>query len=170
MIEEQRKRVHRRRQGILTDELPLNLLATRAEGRYRELSSAMGKQVLQDVEKQITLFHIDRCWADHLARVTEIRESIHLRVLANLDPLDEFHKAVGREFADLLERIDGQILITFRSAEIRKDGLDFDREGLRGPSSTWTYMISDNPFGDVLQRLFRGLKRKLGEESKLGDS
>ena len=170
LIEEQRQRVHQRRQGILTDELPLNLLATRAQRRYRELSSAMGKQVLQDVEKQITLFHIDRCWADHLARVAEIRESIHLRVLANLDPLDEFHKAVGREFADLLERIDGQILITFRSAEIRKDGLNFDREGLRGPSSTWTYMISDNPFGDVLQRLFRGLKRKLGEESKLGDS
>ena len=60
--------------------------------------------------------------------------------------------------------------ITFQSAEIRKDGLNLDREGLRGPSSTWTYMISDNPFGDILQRLFRGLKRKLGEESKLGDS
>jgi preprotein translocase subunit SecA len=122
----------------------------------------VGQQVLRDVEKQITLFQIDRCWADHLARVAEIRENIHLRALANLDPLDEFHKAVGREFADLLERIDEQILTTFRSAQIDKDGLKLDGEGLRGPSSTWTYMISDNPFGDVLQRLFRGLKRKLG--------
>ena len=39
-----------------------------------------------------------------------------------------------------------------------------DREGLRGGSSTWTYLINDNPFGDVLQRLFRGLMRKVVEE------
>ena len=75
--------------------------------------------------------------------------------------MDEFHKAVGREFADLRKRIDDEILATFLSAEITKDGLDLDREGLRGPASTWTYLINDNPFGDVLQRLFRGLTQKL---------
>ncbi len=165
LIEQQRQHVQQRRQVILTDELPLSLLATQAEDRYRELSATVGDEALRKVEKQITLFQIDRGWAEHLARVAEIRESIHLRVLANQDPLDEFHKAVGREFADLLQRIDEQILATFRSAEIGKDGLDPDREGLRGPSSTWTYLINDNPFGDVLQRLFRGLTRKLVEES-----
>ena len=169
LIEEQRRHVQQRRQAILMDRLPLNLLPTRAQQRYRELSSIVGKEVLQDVEKQITLFHIDRCWAEHLAQVAEIRENIHLRVFANQDPLDEFHKAVGREFADLPGRIDEQILITFRSAQINENGLDLDREGLRGPSSTWTYLINDNPFGDVLQRLFRGLTRKLVEQSSHSD-
>ena len=64
-----------------------------------------------------------------------------------------------------LERIDHQIVRTFRSAEITAAGIDLDKEGLRGPSSTWTYLINDNPFGDVLQRLFRGLVRKVVKDS-----
>jgi hypothetical protein len=39
------------------------------------------------------------------------------------------------------------------------------KEGLTGPSATWTCLISDNPFGDALQRLLRGLKRCLAAES-----
>jgi preprotein translocase subunit SecA len=53
----------------------------------------------------------------------------------------------------------------FLSAKITQNGIDLESEGLRGPASTWTYLINDNPFGDVLQRLFKGLKRKLVEAS-----
>jgi preprotein translocase subunit SecA len=165
-IEHQRQAVQRRRQAILEDEVPLDLLTTRAKQRCDELLAAgVGREVLHRVEKQITLFQIDACWADYLSRVADIRENIHLVVLANQSPLDEFHKRVGREYADMLERIDHQIVRTFRSAEITAAGIDLDKEGLRGPSSTWTYLINDNPFGDVLQRLFRGLVRKV-----VGDS
>jgi preprotein translocase subunit SecA len=72
---------------------------------------------------------------------------------------------VGREFGGLLERIDEAVVATFRSAEITEQGIDLDKEGLRGPASTWTYLINDNPFGDVLQRLFRGLKRAVAGET-----
>jgi preprotein translocase subunit SecA len=165
-IEHQRQAVHRRRQAILKDELPMDLLASRAKERYDELRTAgVGQEILRRVEKQITLFGIDACWADYLTRVADIRESIHLVVLANQSPLDEFHKRVGGEYTDLLDRIDRQIVRTFRSAEVTAGGIDLDKEGLRGPSSTWTYMINDNPFGDVLQRLFRGLMRKVAGNS-----
>ncbi|NQT11241.1 MAG: accessory Sec system translocase SecA2, partial [Planctomycetes bacterium] len=166
LVENQRKAVQGRRQAVLTDELPSSLLATRAEDRYRELRLAFGEDVLGRVEKQITLFHIDQCWAEYLARVADIRENIHLNVFANQDPLDEFHKTVGREFTALGERIDQTIVDTFQSAEIDENGINLEKHGLRGPSSTWTYLINDNPFGDVLQRLFRGLKRKLVEETR----
>ena len=122
------------------------------------------------VEKQITLCQIDRCWAEYLSRVTDIRENIHLVVLANQDPLDEFHKKAGREFADLLKRIDEEIVNTFCSAEITSEGIDLGKEGLRGPASTWTYLINDNPFGDVLQRLFRGLKRTVSLKARADQS
>ncbi len=166
LIENQRQAVQGRRQAILKDEVSLDLLTTRAKDRYNELLAAgVGREVLRRVEKRITLLQIDACWADYLTRVADIRENIHLVVLANQSPLDEFHKRVGREYAELLERIDHQIVRTFRSAEIGACGIDLDKEGLRGPSSTWTYMINDNPFGDVLQRLFRGLVRKVAEDS-----
>ena len=121
--------------------------------------------MLQQVEQQITLCQIDRCWAEYLVHIADIRENIHLTVLANQDPLDEFHKMLGREFAELMSRIDDEIVKTFLSVNITRDGIDLESEGLRGPASTWTYLINDNPFGDVLQRLFKGLKRKLAEAS-----
>jgi preprotein translocase subunit SecA len=159
-IEHQRQMLQERRQAILKDEVPVDLLATWAEERYEELLAAgVSHDVLRRVEKQITLFRIDACWADYLSRVAEIRENIHLVVLANQSPLDEFHKRAGREYAEMLERIDHQIIRTFRTAKITATGIDLDKEGLRGPSSTWTYLINDNPFGDVLQRMFRGLVR-----------
>ena len=86
-------------------------------------------------------------------------------VLGNQDPLDEFHKAVGTEFADVSGRIDRRIVQTFRAARITPNGIDLQKEKLAGPSSTWTYLINDNPFGDVLQRLFRGLKRRVVDAS-----
>jgi preprotein translocase subunit SecA len=162
LLEEQRKAIHGRRQAILVDEADLSLLVTRATDRYKRLRAAVGSPVLRQVEKQITLFHIDRCWAEYLGRLADIRENIHLLVLGgNFDPLDEFHKMVGREFGQLQQTIDDCIVETFNSAEITCDGIDLKKEGLIGPTSTWTYLISDNPFGDVIQRLLRGLKRSL---------
>lgn len=67
----------------------------------------------------------------------------------------------GREFADLPQRTDQRIVETFNSAEITPNGIDLEKEGLTGPASTWTYLINDNPAGDVIQRLLRGLKRGL---------
>ena len=161
-MEEQRKTIHRRRQALLLGEVSLSLLATRATDRYEQLRIAVGNQILRQVEKQITLFHIDQCWAEYLVRVADIRENIHLMVLGgNYDPLDEFHKMVGREFAGLLRKIDERIVQTFCSVEITRKGINLEKEGLIGLSSTWTYLISDNPFGDVIQRLLRGLKRSL---------
>jgi preprotein translocase subunit SecA len=166
LVEDQRKTIHRQRQAILAGESPLRLLATRAKDRYDPLLSVVGQQVLDQVERQITLFHIDQCWAEYLVRVADMRENIHLVVVGgNYDPLDEFHKMVGREFAGFLKTIDDRIVQTFCSAEITEKGIDLEKEGLTGPSSTWTYLISDNPFGDVLQRFLRGLKRRLVEES-----
>jgi preprotein translocase subunit SecA len=170
LVENQRKFIHRRRQAILLDEAPLQLLANRADERYEQLRAAVGQEVLKRVEKQISLYHIDQCWAEYLVRVADIRENIHLVVLgASLDPLDEFHKMVGREFGELQETIDRRIVATFLAAEITERGIDLEKEGLTGPSSTWTYLITDNPFGDVLQRLIRGLKRALVEESDDGE-
>ncbi len=164
-VEDQRKTIQRRRQAILRGEIFLGLLAVRATDRYEQLRLTVGDEVLRRVEQQITLFHIDQGWAEHLARVADIRENIHLVVLgANLDPLDEFHKMVGREFGDLQRRIDERILETFSSAEITGNGIDLEKEGLAGPASTWTYLINDHPCGDVLQRLLRGLKRSLVQD------
>jgi preprotein translocase subunit SecA len=162
LIEEQRKIVHRRRLDVLLGAAPLRLLATRAADRYQELRAAVGEDVLRRVEQQLTLFHVDQCWSDHLARVAEIRDGIHLFSLGGYSPLDEFHEMVTRAFRDLLRRIDERVVDSFLAAEVGPGGIDLEKEGLRGPSSTWTYLLNDTPFGDALERVCRGIMRLFG--------
>jgi preprotein translocase subunit SecA len=83
-----------------------------------------------------------------------------------LNAFDEFNRQVNAAFRELLQHVEKQFLSTLRKVRITADGVDLAREGLLGPSSTWTYMINDNPTGDILQRLLRGLKRLVTEEPR----
>jgi len=135
------------------------------------LCAAVSEEVLRNVEKQITLFHIDRCWTDYLDQVGHIRDGIHLFGAGGHNPLDEFHKIVAKAFYSLTLRIDNEIVETFNSARITEDGIDMAVEGLTRPTSTWTYLINDNPFGDFMKGLreglgcLKGLKRALTDKS-----
>ena len=78
---------------------------------------------------------------------------------------DAGYKPIRVDRTEHVKRIDDEVLATLRTVEITADGVDLKKEGLLGPSSTWTYMINDNPTGDILQRLLRGLKRLVKLES-----
>ncbi len=134
-------------------------MATQTPKRYSDLRSIVGEEVLQRVEKQITLFYIDNCWAEYLAHIAHIREGIHLFSVSGQNPLDEFHKIIAKAFQNLIQAINDEIIKTSESAEITKDGIDMEKEGLKSPSSTWTYLINDNPFGDWSERVSKGFWR-----------
>jgi preprotein translocase subunit SecA len=175
VIDRQRQRVHARRQDVLTGKASASLLRQRAPERYQQLLARFGPTVLDQAERQITLFHIDRCWAEYLDYVAHVREGIHLTAAGGSSPLDKYHMTVGRAFHRLLDTIDDSIVETFLSADITADGIDMEKEGLKGPSSTWTYLINDHPFGDWFERfyktathagdLFRSLRRALADTS-----
>jgi preprotein translocase subunit SecA len=160
VIDHQRTVLHSKRQALLTGRSSPGLLHKRARQRYRQLRAEIGEDVLIRVERQITLLHMDRFWAEHLDHVAHIREGIHLLTGGVLggggrSPLDEYHMKVGKAFQHLLDRIDEAVVETFESAEITADGIDLEKAGLKGPSSTWTYLISDHPWGDWFSRLYR---------------
>ncbi len=175
VVDRQRHIVHTRRQDLLTGRASGSLLQERAADRYQHLLAEFGPAVLNKVERQITLFHIDRCWAEYLDYVAHIRAGIHLMTPADRSPLDQYHVTVGKAFQGLVDSIDNSIVETFLSAEITADGIDMEKAGLKGPSSTWTYLINDHPFGDWFQRfyrtiansgdLLRSLKRALTDQS-----
>ena len=131
------------------------LLKERAASRYQELLSEVGPEVLDRVERQLTLFHIDRCWAEYLDHVGHIRDGIHLISGVGHSALDTYHRQVGKAFGDLIATIDNSIVETFLSATITAEGIDLEKEGLKGPSSTWTYLINDNPFDGWFGRVYK---------------
>lgn len=56
--------------------------------------------------------------------------------MAGKSPIDEFNKIIIEAFDKLQEQIDDEIVNTFERAEITESGIDMEKEGLKGPSST----------------------------------
>jgi preprotein translocase subunit SecA len=151
--------MHERRRTLQAGvDLP-TLLRESSPDLFKKLAGEFGEELVHDVERQITISQIDRCWSDHLANVAEIREGIHLMSMGGLNAFDEFNRQINAAFREVSRRIDAEVVATFETVRITADGIDLEKEGLTGPSSTWTYMINDNPMGDIFERLLRGIRR-----------
>ncbi len=154
LVEEQRKKLQDWRSAVLLDETEPEICAERVPERYQGLCDRFGEGIVEQAERTITLYHIDQCWADHLAYITHVREGIHLVGIGGLDPLREFHKLIAEAFWKLQQTIEERIAETFATVEITDEGINLDKAGLRGPSSTWTYLINDRALSDLHQMLF----------------
>lgn len=163
LIEHQRQLVLEHRDRVLRTDAALRSLAARCPGRYRELSGTVDESALVLAARQVVLRHLDRAWADHLATLAEIREGIHLRALGqgpnpfgiSLDPLAEFHAEAVRLYRSLLSQVEEQSAATFGIVTITADGADLAATGPRRPTATWTYLVRDNPFGSIADRMSR---------------
>jgi hypothetical protein len=99
------------------------------------------------------LLEIDRAWSDHVAAVADLREGIHLHRVGRQDPLFEFQKEAARYFRELELRIEEACAAAFAALDPEAD---IDAMALEGPSATWTYLISDDPFRDRLANSLAG--------------
>jgi len=163
LIELQRRGVLEQRDRVLRTDAALRAFARLCPDRYAELETVATEEVLVDAARQITLWHLDRAWADHLGFLADLREGIHLRALGRgLNPLDEFHKEAVRVFAGLLKTVEEQSADSFQTVPITADGADLSAAGLKRPTATWTYLVQDNPFGTDIDRALRSVGRALG--------
>ena len=128
--------------------VPIEELAELAPKRYEELSEDLSEERLETICRQIMLYHLDRGWADHLAYLADIRESIHLRALGRQNPLDEFHRLAVDAFASLAADAIEAAQQTFETANVLEEEQGLDLSKLARPTSTWTYMVNDNPLSD----------------------
>lgn len=108
----------------------------RIDDQLRGRAGRQGDPLLRSIERRLTILIIDRCWSEHLAEMQHIRDEIHLVKLDGRDPLTEFYRQAGPAYEALVERIDREIVATFEGIEIKANGVDWDREGLHGPSAT----------------------------------
>lgn len=146
ILEDQRRYMASWRKTVLEDPASLDLLENRHPTLWRELRTAVGEETLSQVASRLTLLTIDRCWSEYLTEMQGVRHEIHLVALDGREPLPEFYRTAIQIFERLLERIDEEIVETFPNLNITAEGVDWERHGLRGPSATWTYLVSDNMF------------------------
>ncbi len=148
LIAQQRAIIVDRRNTLLSTTAARDELKELSPKRYEELAEELSEKRLEEICRLIMLYHLDRGWADHQAYLADIRESIHLRALGRQNPLDEFHRMAVDAFASLAADAIEAAQQTFETANVLEDEPGLDLSKLARPTSTWTYMVHDNPLAD----------------------
>ncbi|GAA4229313.1 accessory Sec system translocase SecA2 [Actinomadura meridiana] len=155
----QRREVLADRDAALNGDAADRAMAAGAADHHAELTKIAGAEAVADAARQIVLYELDRCWAEHLAYLADLREGIHLRSLGRgLDPLVEFNAEAVPAGKRILPDARKRSIAAFEAlTATEEDGIDLDAAGLQRPSATWTYLVHDNPFGSLDERALRGL-------------
>ncbi|UIZ93118.1 accessory Sec system translocase SecA2 [Corynebacterium sp. CNCTC7651] len=156
LLADHRDILDERRAALLDTDTAWRELAERNPQRAAELDH-LPQDVREQAARDIMLFHLDDEWSEHLALMDDVRESIHLRAIARETPIDEYHRIAVREFKDLANRAVDKAAETFATVEITERGAMLADAGWKRPSSTWTYMVSDNPLAGSGNSVISGI-------------
>ncbi|MGC5775933.1 DEAD/DEAH box helicase [Paenibacillus pabuli] len=102
-----------------------------------------GEQPMSPSEQRVRLFYIDEFWAEHLAYVSYLRESIHLESIASRNPIDEFHVQITQVYEQIPAKINKESTDMLKRLGGSNDPAEWEKLGLKSPTSTRTYIIND---------------------------
>jgi preprotein translocase subunit SecA len=159
IIEQQRKIIQAMRSEVLSS-AGESLIEVEEPELYERLCNQFGQQSIAELERLITLTKTDELWSDYLVDVAELRSGIHWVSLAGNDPLNEYLHQVAEKFENMRDRIDEQIIAVFAGLQPGEKGNwpelpRFDR------GATWTYVINDQPFGNISERFMKNLVQRV---------
>ena len=72
---------------------------------YDEREAALGSEVMRELERRVLLCVLDRKWREHLYEMDYLRAGIHLRAMANRDPVVEYQREGFDMFNAMLDGI-----------------------------------------------------------------
>ncbi len=153
LVEVQRKMVQDWRRSVFFSEDGHQVIAHRNPRLHKRVLQRFGRTGMEVFERRAWLFHIDRLWSDHLAWITDTRESIHLVSLGGKTPLQEFQAAVSTAFLKIHPRVEEAVAADFRSLLNKEGDINLEMEGRKGPASTWTYLVNEDQFGSGIEML-----------------
>ena len=99
--------------------------------------------------KTFVLLQYDKYWAQHLDLLSHLREGIHLVRLGGQNPLRTFRQLADACFNQLYSHLANELEPWVKKV-MANEITAIDQMALEKPSSTWTYVINDNPFDDQL--------------------
>ena len=155
VVDQQHERMMRRRTAVLTGEETPDIWREAPEP-YAALVAAAGEPAVREAERIVTLACIDQAWRAHLAFCADVREGIHLARLGGSDPLTLFTSAAIKAFTEIDEIIDDAVRDALRAVRVEGGRINLDEAGVKGPSSTWTYLVNDDPFENRIGAFMRG--------------
>ena len=87
------------------DETYLSAIVDKITEAYDLKAQLLGLELCLELARYIVLSVIDQEWRDHLHGIDELREGIHLRSYAQLDPLIEYQREATHMFQEMMGTI-----------------------------------------------------------------
>jgi len=95
-----------------------------ARDAYEAKEEQFGSELMREIERFLTLQVVDVRWREHLEAMEYMREGIHLRAMAQKDPLVEYRSEGHRMFEELGAQIREEVLRYLFHAEIEPQEAD----------------------------------------------
>jgi preprotein translocase subunit SecA len=166
LVEEQRHIVSEWRHALLGDEADPAICAERCREHYLALVDRAGADAVRRAEQGIVVAVLDDRWIEHLALIEDVREGIHLQRYGGREPLSEFHRQIVSGFETFMEQVRDAAAHHFSRLQFSAGRFDMSSVDLPGSSSTWTYLVNDNPFSTLGLSLLA--TRNIGASGALG--
>jgi preprotein translocase subunit SecA len=86
---------------------------------YKAKEVQTGAEVMRQFEKAVLLQVLDNLWREHLANMDYLRQGIHLRGFAQVNPKQEYKREAFIMFSDLLERLKNDVVSILSKVQVR---------------------------------------------------
>src|SRR6266508_3847107 len=91
-----------------------------AEEAYTEKEGELGAELMRELERFVILQVVDVRWREHLENMDYLREGVHLRAMAQKDPLVEYRGEGHAMFEELGRNIRAEVLTILFHAELEE--------------------------------------------------
>jgi preprotein translocase subunit SecA len=146
----QRQIIASQREAVISEESNQTFFQSRCPDHFNRLSAGPHADQLPTLCRTILLHCLDDAWSRYLDCLAEIREGIHLTRLGLTDPLHAFQKLAIEMFEQLQEEMEVQMVEAFERIDPDCDDIIGRHPDLQGPASTWTYLVNDDPFEQMI--------------------
>jgi preprotein translocase subunit SecA len=93
----------------------------KVKDRYNEKEEYLSEEQMREFEKVIVLRSVDQKWIDHIDAMDQLRQGIHLRGYAQIDPLREYQSEGFEMFEAMISAIEEDAAKYVMKAEIRNN-------------------------------------------------
>src|SRR2546421_406222 len=104
--------------GSLTRETLIEDFTEEAQERYAAKEEELGSELMRELERFIILQVVDTRWREHLENMDYLREGVHLRAMAQKDPLVEYRAEGHVMFEELGRGIRDEVVQILFHAEV----------------------------------------------------
>ena len=111
-VEELREEVELEREALI-EEFVEDALET-----YEEKEKLYGSELMREIERYVMLQVVDSRWRSHLDSMDYLRDGIHLRAMAQKDPLVEYRAEGHAMFEELGGTIREEVVLTLFHAQV----------------------------------------------------